>query len=393
MAVDTAPSSTACDRVAPLVDSGRLKTWKKIFFSFFLVLGLAGCGVIPYFVGVRETLNTITQVGWTCVGGYVLLCSVVVIMPAIGWWIMMRAEGIPVTLSQTMKAAIMGAPLNFFFPSAHLGGDPVKMVYIASVADVTKRRVLATIVASKMQELAALTVGMVACAFYFVLTKKQFLTPVQTALMLSGVGLLGVLLLLLFAGFIFNWNPTVKLVRFIGRLGIARKTMERLEPWATDMERIVHATLVHRWKSSLVAQLVVSISALSILYRPFYFVRFLADPPTMTMSDSSMLYVIINFLNTVSFIPGGLGLMEGGIVGYFAAAGLGKVNGLAFQILNRISDAVQVTLGLWLIAHYGMTSVARGVATGTETIQERDLREAAEAEEKSGITHPPKRLE
>jgi uncharacterized protein (TIRG00374 family) len=285
----------------------------------------------------------------------------------------------------------MGAPMNFFFPSAHMGGDPVKMVYIARVAGVTKRRVLGTIVASKMQELAALIFLMVAAAVYFAL-KSDMLSRVNKVLLLVGVGILGVALALLFAGFMFNWRPTVRLLRTLARMGIAPRRMVRLSHWAEDMERIVHATLVRRWKSSLVAQLVVSISAVSIVIRPFFFYHFLHLAPGMRrvdLADCAIIYVIVNFLNTVSFIPGGLGLMEGGIVGYFHNAGLGDYNGAALQLLNRITDAVQVTLGLWLIAHYGLTSVAKGVATGEQKIEEKDLRDAAEAEEHQDITRPP----
>jgi hypothetical protein len=53
---------------------------------------------------------------------------------------------------------------------------------------------------------------------------------------------------------------------------------------------------------------------------------------------------------------------------------------------------VFVSVGLWMIAHYGLTAVAKGVAKGTEKIEESDIREAAEAEERPGATRLPGRL-
>ena len=64
----------------------------------------------------------------------------------------MRAEGIPATLNTAMLANLMGFPLDFMVPSAYLGGEPLKMIYIAHVCHVPPQRVLAAIIVAKFQE-------------------------------------------------------------------------------------------------------------------------------------------------------------------------------------------------------------------------------------------------
>jgi uncharacterized protein (TIRG00374 family) len=312
----------------------------------------------------------------------------VIVFPAISWWMLMRSEGIDATLGQAVRANIMGGPLNFFTPSAYLGGEPLKMFYIAQVTGASKRRVLATIVAAKVQEVAGLLLLMFAAAIYFVWKQDVMVRRNEILLLLAMAAIVGAFAFVMI-GFYRDWRPTVRIINLLARLGVAKRRLARLRSKADDMERIIHACLVHRWKMALASQVVVLFSAVSILVRPAVFFAFAGHVPMLRFEDVCMVYVIVNFINTVTLIPGSLGILEGGVVAYFAARGLGDHNAAAFMMMNRIADVVFLTMGIWMIAHYGLTAVAKGVAKGTETIKEKDLREAAEAEEKSGITRPP----
>ncbi len=368
-----------------------MSTWKKILFVAFLLLGIAGFCAIPFIVDVDETISTIRSVGWPCLAAYLLTAGAVLLFPALAWWILMRSEGIPAGLGQAIKATAMGAPLNFFTPSAYLGGEPLKMYYIAREAGVTKRRVLATIIAAKVQEVAALLLVMVAAAVFFV-GKQDMMGRRNEILLTAAMLVVAGIWAFLMVGFYRDWRPTVKFVNLLARFGVAKRRLARLRSWCEDMERIIHALLTQRWRAALVSQVVVFLSAISILVRPYVFFAFAGHIPTLRLEDVCMIYVIVNFINTITIIPGSLGLLEGGVVGFFAARGLGDHNGAALMIMNRAADVFFVSLGIWLIAHYGLTSVAKGVAKGEEKIEEKDVRDAAEAEEKGGVTRPPGKL-
>jgi hypothetical protein len=60
------------------------------------------------------------------------------------------------------------------------------------------------------------------------------------------------------------------------------------------------------------------------------------------------------------------------MTGYADAAGLGDDKGAAFAIVNRIADLTLLLIGGWLIVHYGLSRVARGLeeALDPETVND-----------------------
>ena len=67
---------------------------------------------LPFIVGLQEVLRTLRGVGWTCIVICVVNASGTLIMPAMGWWLIMRADGMAVSLSTAVRAALMGFPLD-----------------------------------------------------------------------------------------------------------------------------------------------------------------------------------------------------------------------------------------------------------------------------------------
>ena len=113
---------------------------KRLFYAVSILLGIAGFCAVPWLVGMRDVLWTIGRVGWVGVLLCVANASGTLLLPAVGWWLLMRAAGIPVALRTAITANLMGFPLDFVVPSAYLGGEPVKTVYIAQVCQVTTAR-------------------------------------------------------------------------------------------------------------------------------------------------------------------------------------------------------------------------------------------------------------
>src|SRR5215510_6612852 len=136
--------------------------WKKVFFAFTLIVGLTLFIVfIRNFGGFAKVLEAVGAVGWTGVLGFLILASGTLVFPGIGWWILMRSEGMKVSLWMALKANFMGFPINFIAPSMYLGAEPLKTFYVSHASGETKRKILATIVVSKFQEMGALLVTMV----------------------------------------------------------------------------------------------------------------------------------------------------------------------------------------------------------------------------------------
>lgn len=351
--------------------------WKKAFFAFSLLLGL---GLFVFFIqkfgGFAKAMEAVAAVGWTGVIGFILLASGTLVFPGVGWWLLMRSEGMKVPLWTTLKANFMGFPINFIAPSMYLGAEPLKTFYVAHATGETKRKILATIVVSKFQEMGALLVTMVIAAA-IAIWKIDFpeqqkglvgsaLTTVLTLLMLFGIAVWG---------FVTNRRPTVKVISWLARFGRKnrfgrwRRKLARLRTRAEEMEHVIHVAFTRRWKTFVLAQAVTTLSALSVLVRPWVFFFFSERHEIVSFEKLSAIYITTNLINMLPHTPGALGVMEGGMGFLFGMLGVGGPgDAIAYQMVGRTADIVLILFGAWLIFHYNLQAMAKRIAQGKEKI-------------------------
>ena len=72
--------------------------WKKLLFTLSIFAGLAAFCAIPFIVGIDKTKSALEQAGILCIIVYFLVCTATWIFPGIGWWILLRAEGVKVSI-------------------------------------------------------------------------------------------------------------------------------------------------------------------------------------------------------------------------------------------------------------------------------------------------------
>ncbi len=331
--------------------------WKRLLYVGSILVGAAGFCSIPFIVGVGDLARVIGQVGWLMLALFVVNAALVLVAPGVSWWLLMRAEGIPATLGQTLRANFMGFPLNFITPSMYLGSEPLRTVYIARVCGVTKRRVLATIIVSKFQEFGGLVLGMI-LATALVITKQ---TREHQILLVVSMGFLLLCLVGTLAAFAGRFRPTVKAIEFLSRFRPFRRRMARIRRFAIEMEDLIHAAFTKRVGTFLLTQGITLVSMVSVFLRPVIFFR--AIHQELPLDKVSLVFLVTNLVNGFTPIPGGLGLSEVAMTGLMGAAGPGDHVGAAYAIVNRISDLVLIVFGTWLIVHYGMSRIASGSET------------------------------
>ncbi len=360
--------------------------WKKAFLALSLTVGV---GLFVFFIqrfgGFGKALEAVAAVGWGGVATFVGLCAGTMIFPGIGWWILMRSEKMNVSLWTTLKANFMGFPVNFIAPSMYLGAEPLKIYYVAQVSGETKRKILATIVVSKFQEMGALLFTMVLAAGIAV-WKIDF--PRRQAIMvLVALFTLVSLFLLAVYGFVSNRQPTVKVIHFLARFGKKkpygrwRRKMARARTRAEEMEHLIHTAFTKRGKTFVAAQAITTLSALSVLVRPWLYF-FTARQELVPFEKLSAVYIVTNLINMLPHTPGALGVMEGGMLGLFRILRLGTdADAAAYQLVARVSDIVLILLGAWLIFHYNLQSMARRIAQGKEKVGVHEAEDAVPAED------------
>jgi uncharacterized protein (TIRG00374 family) len=353
---------------------GPLNMLKKAFLAISLIIGLAlFIFFIQKFGGFGKALEAVAAVGWSGVFCFIALATGTLVFPGIGWWILMRSEGMKVPLWSTLKANFMGFPINFIAPSMYLGAEPLKTYYIASVTGETKRKILATIVVSKFQEMGALLFTMVLAAGIAV-WKIDFPRQQEIMVLAALFTLLGLFLLAVW-GFVTNRQPTVKVINFLAQFGKSsrfgrwRRKLARLRTRAEEMEHLIHTAFTKRWKTFVVAQAITTLSALSVLVRPSLYFYFSARHQLVPFEKLSAIYIVVNLINMLPHTPGALGVMEGGIVGLFRLLDLGAdADAGAYQMVGRMADVVLIIFGAWLIFHYNLQAMAKRIAQGNEKV-------------------------
>lgn len=333
---------------------------KRLVYGGSIALGVMGFCAIPWVVGIDDLARTLGQVGWGWLLLFVLNSSGTIFIPAVGWWLLMRAEGIPVTLLTAMQGDLMGFPIDFIVPSAYLGGEPLKTVYVARLCQVPAPQVLATVIVAKFQEFGGLILSMILVTLLFVWHTDYF-TRNHSVLLVAVTIILAALLGLMMYAFAGRLQPLGALLRLLERWQYCRRLVAMLRPMAAELEHRIYLALTRRVRVFLIAQAVTCLSAVSIFLRPWLF--FLALPDgSISFHHLCALFVLTNLVNVLTVVPGSLGWFEATMAGYTSAAGLGDDRGAAFALLNRVADLTFLTLGIWLILHHGLGRMARGMA-------------------------------
>src|SRR5438552_13594627 len=114
-----AMSTLTVTEMAPRI--GRFQMWKRILvvLSFLVGLGLF-IFIIEHRGGFRKALEAVAAIGWMGVAVFILNAAGTLVFPAMGWWILMRGEGVKVPPWTAFKANFMGFPINFIAPSMYL---------------------------------------------------------------------------------------------------------------------------------------------------------------------------------------------------------------------------------------------------------------------------------
>jgi uncharacterized protein (TIRG00374 family) len=265
-----------------------------------------------------------------------------------------------------VKANLMGFSLDFVVPSAYVGGEALKTVYVARVCQVTESRVLATIIVAKFQELGGLVLGMVVATAALVVWHTDAFTQRHIAPFITAIVILSGLFGMLLYALVGRLQPVVRLCTFLAQFRAVHHQMLRLRTFIEEVEERIHATFTQRLRICLLTQIITCFSAVSVFIRPWIF--FHALPNTAIGFDQlCALFVLTNLVNALTVVPGALGFFEATMAGYAYAAGLGGDKGAAFALVNRVADLTLLVIGCWLIVYYGLSKVARGTAAALQS--------------------------
>ncbi|WP_099212448.1 lysylphosphatidylglycerol synthase transmembrane domain-containing protein [Thermococcus henrietii] len=251
---------------------------------------------------------------------------------AVRWKYVLRGTGVDVPISELFKANLAGLFMNNITPMSRGGGELLRMLWVSKLRGVPMGISAVTIVYERILESIPVMV-MVAIGFlYFATSEALVLIPL----------LLGLLMIWL------KWEGFIELTLRLFRVELSDEDRGRI----LTLRRRGEVNLVGITASSLVWAL--DVARLKLLTLAF----------GLKVSFPVLVFVsVVNLiLGIAAFTPGGIGIVEGGLVGTLTYVGLPPTLAVSVVVLERFISYVLGSLsGLVVLFTSGGREVWRAL--------------------------------
>ncbi|MCI2430226.1 flippase-like domain-containing protein [Candidatus Acetothermia bacterium] len=335
-----------------------------------ILVGLGLLGGILYYIGPERVWEQIARLG---IWGYLSLVAIAfltMICWASSWWVILRAYGIRVGWWTTWWARLSGFAITYLTPSMYFGGEPASVFLIVrgQAGEQRATRVVATLLVSKLLEGLSL-LAFVYLGFYYAAATR--LLPLDE----MGVMIVGNLIFALFVA--------LAAINFMGRrfwcarfLGFWKRhlpwkhALEVAEIKVREVEEDVHHAFREHHRATWAAFLLNLIATFLLYLRPQVFFLF-ALRAFMPISHLSIAYALFVLLGAFFWVtPGGMGILEGGMVGIFSLVSLLRLgdhswlaipqeSAVAFALTLKSIEFPMVGLGLFYLIRVGFLKVPK----------------------------------
>jgi uncharacterized membrane protein YbhN (UPF0104 family) len=248
-----------------------------------------------------------------------------------------------------------GTAVNQLTPTASLGGEAVKAMLLT--ARVGADDALASIVAAKLS-FAMAQAALVLLGLTTVLTRLHGSPALRGGLLLGSAATCAGI-----AGFFVlqRRGLVATLTGWLGRLGVGRATLERWRARGTRLD--ARLTALHRERPGAFLASVAWHFAAQLVgtLQLFYLLRWLGAPANLTTCLAIEAFALL-IDSTLFFVPGRIGVQEGGRILVFTALGLSAATGLAVALVVRLNQLTVAAIGLAAFGYFSLTSAP---ATGS----------------------------
>lgn len=313
----------------------------KRFRALFLLLGFLLLGVLVYQTGLRSILAYLERIGW----GFLLIAGVALcwqVGNTVAWGLAFQGGETALRFRHLFIAKLVGDAINYITPLLGVGGEFLKPYLIRR--HVSLPAGFASIVITKtVQFLTGVIYALVGVglALFF------FRLPPSVWMMIGGVlGAGGVVLLWLFVQ--QQRNPFSSLLDALARAGI-KAAPEGRRHGAVEMD--AHLAAYYRQERARLSASVV-IYCMSWVFgvvETWLIVHLLGA--SISFKTAFFLTSLSSVINTFFFfVPGGVGVLEGGQAFLFSLLGLPMGLGVTVGLVKRIRKIFYVLAGLLLVS-------------------------------------------
>lgn len=325
-------------------------THKTRVILLFLV-GLAIFVSIFYFIGFDKLLNQISKVYIPYFLISVIILLLFVFSWAFRWWLFVRRADPTVPYFDILKNHLVGLAVNNLTPVAKLGGEPVKAYILNRKHNIRIGEGLATVLSDLTLEFIT-SIGMVIVAMFLYIT---FTNPPFWVLIIVLFFLLVAFLVMAGLMEIQSERDFVpKFIRWLSnRSRRIRSHTERILEGYKEFQSAFRRCLKDR--KTFTAGLALSI-LLKILEISSFFFLFLSLGYEVSLLTLVIIMGVNSMLLSIPATPGGLGILEGGLISTFILLGVPSAEASAVVFLQRLILFWGVTItGSILGVHYGVS--------------------------------------
>jgi uncharacterized protein (TIRG00374 family) len=310
----------------------------------FLAAGVVVLGGLLWHIGLFRIWETVARVEPVAFCMILVPFLVVYLLDTYGWSLTLGPWANRVGYVRLFLVRMAGEAINVTTPTAMLGGEPMK-AFLLTRYEIPMVEGLASVVTAK-------TIMTLAQILYMVLGLSATLwlvggTEYNVLAAFVSVGLLG------FGVFLFLVVQRYGIGRGVLTVAdtcrIRSQRLEAYRPRLLELDRTIRIFYGQR-RRTFVASMGVHLTAwLTEVFEVYAILYFLgAEVGWLPALSIAAMTALIK--GSVSFVPGGLGVQEGGYLVFLMALGYGEVTGITFAVIRRIREILWILIGLLCLA-------------------------------------------
>ncbi len=330
----------------------------RLISLFFLAAGLAFFGVLLYFLDARAIGRELGRAG--IYFPFIILPHFVATWINTVGWRYCFSEKPAIRMVRLLWLRLIGETMNTITPTAYMGGEPVKVVFLechgVNMVDGASSVVVAKTVMT-IAEALFLLIG-ICIAIYQIGTGPAIIK----GLMWTMVAFIPLCVALLVAQRLGMFGAIMRFLRYLGLKGAALAKVEsRMISLDEKLSRYYREN-----RRGMTLGILFHFLGWVAGVGETYFVLWLLGVPVNWGMAFAIESIVAMIKGAIFFIPGGIGATEGGNILIFAAYGLPATTALSFSILRRFREIFYISLGMLLFSRYQLGRCWQ-VPTKTET--------------------------
>ena len=340
--------------------------------AIFIAMSFIILIVMLYFVGIDNIMDALKKANLALVALAIIVQIATYFLYTIRWNLINSEAGIKVSLKSLLPITMVGLAANNITPSGRGGGEPVRAYILSQEQDDGLKDTFATVVADRALDtfpfivLAAITI--VATVFYF-----EIPTWLVAVLILATIAIIAILAILIYM--CINPGFGEKIERFIMKL------VNRFYKKASDdLQKSIHENIQgfqDTMKMLISNRKLLAITIpMSFLIWVFEILRvyivFLAFGATLNFIVIAEVFIIASLVGMIPLLPGGLGAVDGVMIGFYSKAGVSLSLAAPVTLIERlISFWMATIIGLVILPHYGSSVLEkRSISTSAKDLDE-----------------------